>query len=66
MERVFLNEQEAAQFLRLSPKTMARWRYAGRGPRYRKFGGAVRYHYSDLQSYAEGNTHGGGEGRCHD
>lgn len=51
----FLTESEAASFLGLAPATLARWRWRGdRGPRFRKFGGAVRYASADLQAYADG------------
>jgi hypothetical protein len=40
-------------FLSLSVKTLQNWRIAGRGPRYRKFGDAVRYSINDLQRWAD-------------
>ena len=42
-----LTESEAAELLRLKPKTLARWRWAGTGPRFLKVGGAVRYTTGD-------------------
>lgn len=48
-----LTESEAAEFLRLKPKTLARWRWAGIGPIYRKIGGAIRYAVTDLEKYVE-------------
>ena len=51
-----LTESEAAEFLRLKPKTLARWRWAGTGPTYRKIGGAVRYAISDLDKFLEAST----------
>lgn len=50
----YLNEREAADYLRLSPKTLTRWRWAGRGPVFRKFGRAVRYAVVDLEAFANG------------
>jgi predicted DNA-binding transcriptional regulator AlpA len=47
----FLREGEAAALLGLSPKTLSRWRWAGRGPAYRKFGSSVRYAVVDLERY---------------
>lgn len=45
--------EEAAQFLRLSPRTLERLRVQGTGPRFRKAGSGVRarvlYERSDLQ-----------------
>ena len=51
-----LTESEAAGLLRLKPKTLARWRWAGTGPIYRKIGGAIRYAVTDLERYLEEAT----------
>ena len=56
IESQLLTESEAAEFLRLKPKTMARWRWAGTGPIYRKIGGAIRYAVTDLERYLEEAT----------
>lgn len=48
-----LTQSEAAELLRLKPKTLARWRWDGKGPIYRKIGGAVRYAVQDLENYVE-------------
>jgi predicted site-specific integrase-resolvase len=48
----YLNEVAAAAYLGLAPKTLARWRWAGKGPQVRKFGGAVRYALADLERFA--------------
>lgn len=47
------NEFETARYLGLSVKTLRRWRWAGKGPAFRKIGGAVRYHPRDLESFVE-------------
>ncbi len=53
----FLRETEAAEYLGLAPKTLSRWRWAGRGPVYRKFHTAVRYSVDDLERFAsEGSS----------
>ncbi|MBX7531706.1 helix-turn-helix domain-containing protein [Qipengyuania sp. 1XM1-15A] len=46
-----LNPVEAARFLALSPKTLARWRWAGKGPKYIKLGSAVRYSMDELAAF---------------
>lgn len=46
-----LCESEAADYLGLAPKTLSRWRWAGKGPTYRKLGAAVRYARSDLDAF---------------
>ena len=52
MDPRFLTEREAANYLRISPKTLARWRFLKQGPRVHKFGGAVRYKLDDLVAFA--------------
>lgn len=48
-----LNELQAAEMLSVSPATLRRWRWAGKGPRFRKIGGAVRYAPGDIDAYIE-------------
>ncbi len=48
-----VNEHEAADILGLKVSTLRRWRWAGRGPAYRKIGAAVRYHPADLSAFAD-------------
>ena len=47
-----LDSREAARWLGLSPRTLETWRYLGSGPRFRRFGRAVRYAVEDLDAYA--------------
>ena len=49
---VYLKEQEAAAYLSIAPKTLSRWRWSGKGPKFRKFGSLVRYSRSDVEAYA--------------
>lgn len=37
----------------MSVRTLRKWRLTGKGPKYRKFGGAVRYGLADLEAYEE-------------
>jgi hypothetical protein len=46
-----LDETVAAHVLGLSVKTLRRWRWAGKGPAFRKIGRAVRYSASDLEAF---------------
>ena len=46
-----LDETKAARILGLSVKTLRRWRWAGKGPAFRKIGRAVRYASSDLEAF---------------
>jgi hypothetical protein len=57
MTTTYLTEVEAAKFLHISPRTLCRWRWAGKGPRWAKFGGAVRYAASELIIFAASCEH---------
>lgn len=48
-----LTTQEAAQYLRLSSKTLSRWKAAGTGPVYYPIGGRVYYKIADLDDWIE-------------
>lgn len=49
-----MNEVEAAGLLGLSVTTLRAWRHQGRGPRFVRFGRAVRYLTEDLGDYIDG------------
>ncbi len=48
-----LKEGEAAKILNLEVATLRRWRWSGRGPRFLKLGGAVRYELADIEAFIE-------------
>jgi len=48
----FLTSQEAADYLRLSYKTLNNMRWREEGPNYRKHGGRVVYHIKDLDHWS--------------
>ena len=56
----FLTTPEAAEVLRLSPRTLERMRVAGNGPRFMKAGRGTRsrvlYKLEDLTSWLEGGV----------
>jgi hypothetical protein len=52
----YLNNAEAAQFLRLSPRTLEKQRVIGGGPRFRKFGRRVMYAIEDLEAWANARS----------
>ena len=54
----FLTTEEAAVFLRLSPRTLEKQRVLGGGPRYRKFGARVLYAVGDLRAWADSRAYG--------
>jgi hypothetical protein len=49
----YLTNEEAAAFLRLSPRTLEKQRVLGGGPRFRKFGRRVLYAMADLEAWAD-------------
>jgi hypothetical protein len=52
----YLTPDEAAEFLRMSPRTLEKQRTLGGGPRFRKFGRMVRYTMRDLVTWAEARS----------
>jgi hypothetical protein len=52
----YLTNDEAAAFLRLSPRTLEKQRVIGGGPRFRKFGRRVVYALEDLESWANARS----------
>lgn len=54
----FLTTDEAAVFLRLSPRTLEKQRVLGGGPRFRKFGARVLYAVGDLRAWADSRAYG--------
>ena len=48
----YLTNDEAAAFLKLSPRTLEKQRVIGGGPKFRKFGRRVVYAIEDLESWA--------------
>jgi len=52
----YLTNDEAAEFLRLSPRTLEKQRVIGGGPRFRKFGRRVMYSVADLEAWADARS----------
>jgi predicted DNA-binding transcriptional regulator AlpA len=50
-----LMEVHAAEFLKLSPRTLQAWRAAGHGPAFVRVGRSIRYRHSDLVAWIESN-----------
>lgn len=55
-EKFYLIQSEAADLLRLSPRTLERMRLDGTGPKYRKFGRRVTYAAADIEAWADART----------
>lgn len=49
----FLDTQQAARFLGLSAKTLARYRVSGDGPVFHRFGNRIRYRRAALDAWAD-------------
>ena len=52
----YLTNDEAAEHLRLSPRTLEKQRVIGGGPRFRKFGRRVMYAVADLDAWADARS----------
>ena len=52
----YLCNEEAADFLKLSPRTLEKQRVIGGGPKFRKFGRRVVYAMDDLESWANARS----------
>ncbi|MBI9081855.1 MAG: helix-turn-helix domain-containing protein [Pseudodesulfovibrio sp.] len=52
-EAALLNQEQTAQFLNISPRTLEKWRWEGTGPRFCKIGRRAMYRPVDLQSYVD-------------
>lgn len=49
----FFTTPEAAEYLRLAPKTLEKYRVTGDGPPFRKHGRRVLYHREELDAWSE-------------
>ena len=58
-----LDTEEAAGVLKLSRRTLEKWRYERRGPAYRRMGRTVRYDEEELRAWLDSHAvRPGGEG----
>lgn len=51
MKKEMLLQRDVAERWRVSPRTLERFRYEKKGPRYVKIGGRVVYRLSDIEAY---------------
>lgn len=54
--RAYLSNEEAAAYLKLSPRTLEKQRVVGGGPRFRKLGRRVVYAVTDLDAWVGERT----------
>lgn len=59
-----LSTEAAAEYLGVSPGTLANWRTAKKGPPYALIGSVVRYRKSAIDRYCEANTVGAVDARA--
>jgi predicted DNA-binding transcriptional regulator AlpA len=58
--RPFIDEKRLAELLAVSLAALRRWRHAGIGPKFSKFGSAVRYAVADVEAWISSQPSGGG------
>jgi len=51
MTTTHLNQFELSLRWRISPRSLERWRWEGKGPQYLKIGGRVVYRLEDIEAY---------------
>ncbi len=54
--RALASTEEVAEYLGLPPRTLERWRYIGKGPRWASMGRHVRYSWSDIEAWVAEQT----------
>ncbi len=55
--RQLLNNDETADMLNVSRRTLPVWRVQGRGPKFIKIGKLVRYERTEIEAWILANTH---------
>jgi hypothetical protein len=51
---------EVGAFLRVAVKTLANWRWLGKGPAYSRAGRGIRYAWADVRAYQDSSKKGSG------
>jgi hypothetical protein len=54
--RPLATPEEVSAHLQVAEKTLAQWRYLGKGPRFSKIGRHVRYRWNDVEMWLEEQT----------
>ena len=61
--REYLRQQELAERLKLSVRSLERWRLEGKGPKFVRAGRRVLYRDTDVEEWLQAHTFGStGEG----
>ena len=53
-----MNTQNVAEFLGLKPHTLEKWRCEGKGPRFIRCGGSIRYEPEAVWAWLDSETRG--------
>jgi predicted DNA-binding transcriptional regulator AlpA len=53
---IFITENQVAELLQVSRRSVQRWRGEGRGPRFRRHGSTIRYSLADVLRWSEANA----------
>lgn len=53
-----MDQHQLAEHWGIPVRTLAAWRYQGKGPAYLKLGGAVRYRLEDVEAFENENLIG--------
>ena len=51
MKTTLYDEDAAAEYVRLSARTLQKWRLEGRGPKFLKIGKRIMYREEDLEAF---------------
>lgn len=46
-----LTQEQTAEFLEVSTKTLGQWRWRGKGPRFKKIGRKISYLIEDIEEF---------------
>lgn len=52
----WLRPREVAEEYNIPEGTLGQWRYAGRGPKFYRFGKSIRYKRSEIEAWAEAQS----------
>ena len=52
-----ITEHQAAEQMALTPSTLRKWRWLGKGPNFVKIGSAVRYEPSTIKAFIDKSVH---------
>lgn len=52
-ERKYFSEKEIASMLGFQPNTLAKWRWKGIGPKFKRVGRSIRYHIDEVNHFLD-------------